>query len=511
MTGFVLVPEIHTGGWIWQDVADRLRTAGAGAYPVTLTGLGERGTSAGPGTDLETHIGDVVRLIDRAEDAELVVVGHGGGVAAAVGAAARRARRVVRVVCIDAPPARHGEPALSLLADQALRESLSGRGGPGPDDGQVRPPEAGEWHRLGSVDGVPADVLALLHERAVPQPLATLTQPLLLPDGDGFGGLPTTGVLCTANGSGIEMVEAMVRLGDPRLKALVDEQVTFFELGTGHWPMLSCPAELAQVLMRSAAGEGRRLSDAVPSEQPAHLKPFLMDVPERRRERTGRVDLYLPDDGTGAEGPRPAVVFVHGGPVPAEARPAPRDWPAFTGYGRYVACLGAVGATVEHRLHSLGDYARAADDVAEAVALVRDDPRVDGDRVALWFFSGGGLLAADWLAAPPPWLRCLAATYPALAPLPNWGLADTRFNPARTMAEARRPSPPIVLTRVGQDWPQLTATVDEFLTAAGECGADVEIIDVPHAHHAFETIDHTSEAREAVERAVRSVLGRLRE
>lgn len=107
------------------------------------------------------------------------------------------------------------------------------------------------------------------------------------------------------------MVEGLVGLGDPRLQALTDPRVTFFELDTGHWPMLSTPGELAEVLFRAAAGEGHRLARAV-SEQPAHLRPFLMDVPERSRARVGKVDLHLPD----ADAPRPAVAFVHGGPVP---------------------------------------------------------------------------------------------------------------------------------------------------------------------------------------------------
>lgn len=53
-------------------------------------------------------------------------------------------------------------------------------------------------------------------------------------------------------------------------------------------------------------------------------------------------------------------------------------------------------------------------------------------------------------------------------------------------------------------------TVEEFLTAAKDCEANVEVIDVPLGHHGFETIDHTEEARDAVDRAVRSVLGHLR-
>lgn len=163
--------------------------------------------------------------------------------------------------------------------------------------------------------------------------------------------------------------------------------------------------------------------------------------------------------------------------------------------------------TLDHRLHSLDDYARAAEDVAEAVELVRADPRVDGERVALWYFSAGGLLSADWLAAPPAWLRCVAATYPVLAPLPNWGLADSRFRPAATVRTAGQL--PIVLTRVELERAEIAATVEEFLTAAEDCKANVEVVDVPLGQHGFETIDHSEQARDAVTRAVRSVLGHL--
>jgi acetyl esterase/lipase len=57
--------------------------------------------------------------------------------------------------------------------------------------------------------------------------------------------------------------------------------------------------------------------------------------------------------------------------------------------------------------------------------------------------------------------------------------------------------------------PEIAATVEEFLTAAEDCEAAVEIVDVPQGHHGFETIDHTEEAREAVARAARAVLGHL--
>ncbi|MEV0601026.1 alpha/beta fold hydrolase [Streptomyces sp. NPDC050315] len=507
MTAFVLVAGSHTGGWVWREVAGRLREAGAEVYPVTLTGMGDRRHLAGPGTDLETHVEDVVQLIDHVEAPEVVLVGHCYGIHPVLGAAGRRPERIARVVYLDAGMPQDGDPALTLVPDGTVRDRLLGEG-EAADDWRVPPPAADEWQRWGSTTGLSETDLARLTRLAAPQPRGTLTQPLRLPEA--ATALPTTGVFCTANGNSIAVVEQIVGLGDPRLKALVDPRVTFFDLDTGHWPMLSAPGELAGVLLKAAAGEGYRLSATV-TEQPSHLRPFLLDVPERRRERIGRVDLYLPDevrDGAAGEEPRPAVVFVHGGPVPAGARPTPRDWPAFVGYGRYLAGLGAIGVTLDHRLHALTDYPRAADDLAEAIELVRADPRVDEDRIALWHLSAGGLLTADWLAAPPPWLRCVAASYPVLAPLPSWGLSGSRFRPAEAVRGAGRL--PVVLTRVGQESPEIAVTVEEFLTAAADCGADVEVVDIPNGHHGFETRDHTEEARQAVDRAARSVLAHLR-
>jgi acetyl esterase/lipase len=230
---------------------------------------------------------------------------------------------------------------------------------------------------------------------------------------------------------------------------------------------------------------------------PVFLNPFVLPIETRVAERHGAVDLYLPD----ATEPRPAVVFVHGGPVPADQSPTPRDWPIFQAYGSLIAARGAVGVTVDHGLHALTDYPKAADNVAAAVELARADPRVDADRVAVWFFSGGGLLLADWLRTPPEWLRGVAATYPVLACPPEFG---SRFQPALAVAEAG--ALPIVLTRVGREDPRIAATVEAFVAAAQACGARLEIIDVPNGQHSFDLLDYTDESRQAVERAVDAVL-----
>ncbi|MFE4058065.1 alpha/beta fold hydrolase [Streptomyces sp. NPDC059096] len=521
MATFVLVSGSHTGGWVWDEVAAPLRAAGSEVYAATLTGMGGRSRAAGPDTDLETHVQDLVDLIDSIPAAQspgdlvpgdLVLVGHCYGIHPVLGAADRRTERVARIVHLDAGLPRDGDTALALAPDRTVRDRVAaGREGGDGDDWRIPPPPPDEPERWGGTDGVPEAALARLARLAAPQPLGTLTRPLRLPHADALAALPATGIFCTANGSGIALVETLVENGLPGSEALARPEVGFFELDTGHWPMLSVPDALAGVLLRAAADEGHRVT-AKKGARPAHLRRFLLDVPADApgggRERTDRTTLYFPR----AQEPRPAVVLVHGGPLPAGTRPTPRDWPVFTGYGRYLASLGAVGVTVDHRLHGLTDYARAAGDVAEAVARVRAHPRVDGERVALWFFSGGGLLLADWLAAPPPWLRCVAATYPVLAPLPGWGPVEPRFRPAAAVGSAGGLL--VVLTRVGRERLEIAATVEEFLSAAGGGGARVEVIDVPLAHHGFETADDAGpeaaeRARHAVDRAVRAVLAEM--
>ena len=235
---------------------------------------------------------------------------------------------------------------------------------------------------------------------------------------------------------------------------------------------------------------------------PDHLSPFVLPARSIAPERHGHIDLYLPQ----AAQRSPAIVFVHGGPIPAGLRPSPRDWPVYQGYGSLAASRGIAGVTVDHRLYDTGDYPRAAADVAAALEAVRADPRIDPGRLALWFFSGGGLLLADWLRTPPDWLRCAAASYPLLAPLPDWNV-DPRFRPAQAVGEAG--TLPIVVTRVGRERPPIAETVEAFTAAARAGQARLEIIDVPHGQHAFDMLDHTDESRQAVEKAFDAVVAHL--
>ncbi|RAG83458.1 alpha/beta hydrolase, partial [Streptacidiphilus pinicola] len=373
-TAFILASGPFTGGLLWERVGGKLREAGAEVHAATLTGAGGNGAPAededGGEVELETHIADLVRLIDRVDAPEVVLVGHDYAIHPVLGAAQERVERVARIVYLDCGLPQDGDLPLALVPDTDVQALL--RETP---DASVPVPQPAEWRRWGDTTGLSGADLERLSALAAPQPGRTLTRPLRLTGA--LRGVPTSGILCTAAGLTIRLVQQMVTSGMPQFQVLADPQVGFFELETGHWPMLSCPDELAATLLRAAAGDGHRLAPA-DSSRPFQGRPFLLDVPEAARERVGRVDLHLPDAAT-PQDPRPAILFVHGGPLPRDLVPAPRDWPLYVGYARLAASEGVVGAVVAHRLHAPSDYPVAAADVAEALEVLRADPRVDAD------------------------------------------------------------------------------------------------------------------------------------
>jgi hypothetical protein len=232
--------------------------------------------------------------------------------------------------------------------------------------------------------------------------------------------------------------------------------------------------------------------------------PFVLGTEREPDERNGNIDLYLP----AAEGKSPGVVFVMGGPLPADLWwNKPRDWPVYRGYGGLLSSRGVVAALAQLPLHVYGDYPAAVTALAEAVEVVRANPRVDSDRIGIWFFCGGGPLLDGWLRNPPPWLRSLAASYPLLGSRPGKDLPP-EVRPIEALA-AEAALPPFVLTRVGLEEEELAVRVEEFVAAAEKHGVALDIVDVPHGHHGFEFLDYTEESRAAVHQALDLVLKAL--
>src|SRR5215207_4149767 len=102
MSTIVLVPGSWIGGWVWRRVSEPLRRAGHTVYTPTLTGLGERHHLARPAIDLDTHVQDIVGLLQFEDLANVVLVGHSYAGMVVSGVAEQVPEWLARLVYLDA-------------------------------------------------------------------------------------------------------------------------------------------------------------------------------------------------------------------------------------------------------------------------------------------------------------------------------------------------------------------------------------------------------------------------
>jgi len=249
MATYVLVGGGWLGGWCWQKVARRLREEGHDVYPVTLTGLGERVHLASPQVDLETHITDVVNLIEFEDLHDVVLLGHSYANLVVTGVADRIPERISQLVYLDTGQLPNGTALIETFPPEARRhierqvEEL-GDGWRFP----MPPPE--ELATFGSLEGLDDAELELLRSRAVDQPFGTFTQPLWL-ENPAREALPKLGIVCSFS---LEEVRAIIASGNPVFREMASPTWRFVELRTGHYPMFSRPDDLAEVLLDLPSG-----------------------------------------------------------------------------------------------------------------------------------------------------------------------------------------------------------------------------------------------------------------
>ena len=231
---FVLVPGHWLGAWAWDDVAARLTELGHPVEAVTL-----------PGASSPDEL--PVSLTDQADDLEKVVarrgappvlVAHSGAGRVATAVLDRRPDAVRRVVHVDSGPAADGS-----VFDESV-----------PDDAESIPLPS--WDELmaggASLDGIDAQRLATFRSRAVPVPGDVARERLHLHDERRLD-VPATIIACSLPSA--QLLE-LARGGHPMFAEVTRlRDLELVDLPTGHWPMWSRPADLANAI--AATGQAR--------------------------------------------------------------------------------------------------------------------------------------------------------------------------------------------------------------------------------------------------------------
>lgn len=230
MATFVLVHGAWHGGWCWVRVARLLRDAAHEVYTPTLTGLGERAHLAHPGIDLDTHVQDVLGVLEAEELRSVILVGHSYAGLVIGGVAARAANRLSHLVYLDAFVPESGKSLLDYVGAhaEAMREAARAQG-----EGWRVPPFPPE--RYGVTSQRDRDWLA---RRLVPQPLGTFERPLVAAGGDR---LKRVYVYCSSPAMGA-FEQFAVRLRE-------DRRWQYHELKTGHDAMLTASGDVAKILL----------------------------------------------------------------------------------------------------------------------------------------------------------------------------------------------------------------------------------------------------------------------
>ncbi len=225
---FVLVHGAWHGGWCWRLLRPFLK--GHEIYAPSLTGLGERKHLARSEIDLDTHIADVVSLLEMEDLREVVLVGHSYGGMVISGAADRVPERIARLVYLDAFVPENGRCALDYVVPERaarMREE-------GAKVGDITPPPLSLW-------GITQpEHMDFIKPREVRHPYRTMAQPIRL--SGKAARIPKTFVHCSSPATG-SFDQFATKYGN-------DPAWSFYELKTGHDAMILMPRAVAQILLQ---------------------------------------------------------------------------------------------------------------------------------------------------------------------------------------------------------------------------------------------------------------------
>jgi len=221
------------GGWSWKKMHPLMQAAGHRLVTPTYTGLGERAHLAHPAIDLETHIEDMLNVIEYEDLRDVALLGHSYGGMVATGVADRVPERIDQMIYLDAFAPRDGQSLLDLIesAQRGMREAAkSGDGWRVPPN--APPPDTSE-----------AD-LEWMNARRMPMPLKCFETKLMLQNGEPK--LPRSYIYATR-------ITPADTFGQFARRARSEPGWSYFEIDASHSPNVTAPEILVELLQKILA------------------------------------------------------------------------------------------------------------------------------------------------------------------------------------------------------------------------------------------------------------------
>jgi pimeloyl-ACP methyl ester carboxylesterase len=222
----VLIAGLWLNGSVWDEVAAQLEALGHRGVSVNLPGQGHGSTAA----TLDDQLAAVLAAVDSAAGRPLVA-GHSAASSLAWLAADRRPEKVSRVALIGGFPSADGNTYADFFP---VRDGVMPFPGwdpfEGPDSADL---DDAARQEIASAaipvpEGVARGVVRLTDERRYEVPVV-LVCPEYTPD------------------QAREWVD-----GDQVPELTKARNVSFVNIDSGHWPMITQPAEMARVLVQAA-------------------------------------------------------------------------------------------------------------------------------------------------------------------------------------------------------------------------------------------------------------------
>jgi pimeloyl-ACP methyl ester carboxylesterase len=152
MATFLVAHGAWSAGWAWKKMRPLMRAAGHEFWTPTYTGLGERAHLANPEVSLDTHIQDILAVLEAEDLRDVYLIGHSYGGMVATGVADRARDRIAHLIYLDAFAPMNGQavfdlvpPDIALKMEAGAKASASGYGIPSNPMPSDTSPEDQAW------------------------------------------------------------------------------------------------------------------------------------------------------------------------------------------------------------------------------------------------------------------------------------------------------------------------------------------------------------------------------